>query len=108
MERKFNMNKTKKALVLWLFLGLFLGIFGSVKAQTSCTVQSQAQLLQAFSDNAPTKSITPQVLRNLVCSTFSASGFAPSAFIAWFFSLPTTPVNGSPTFWNNGGMLSYS
>lgn len=56
-------------------LRLFLAIVGlaafagSGNAQTSCTVKTQNQLLQSFSDNAPAGSITPGTLRNFVCST---------------------------------------
>lgn len=39
------------------------------RAQQACTPQTQAQLLAAFSDSAPPGSITPQVMRNFVCST---------------------------------------
>ncbi len=37
-------------------------------AQTACTPKTSQQLLQSFSDNSPAGSITPQILRNFVCS----------------------------------------
>src|ERR1700722_6260913 len=43
-------------------------------AQTACTVQSQAVLLMEFNDNTPPASITPQIMRNLICSAVGGPG----------------------------------
>lgn len=56
-----------------LIVGVVVG-FGLVlapmagMAQIACTPQTQSQLLTSFSDNAAKSSITPQTMRNLVCS----------------------------------------
>jgi hypothetical protein len=44
------------------------------RAQTGCSVWTQAQLLNAASDSLPQYSITPQVFRNLVCSLTAIGG----------------------------------
>jgi len=54
----------------WVGL-LLLASAPLVSAQTGCVQQTQAQLLAALSDNAPPGSITPQVIRNVVCSLAS-------------------------------------
>lgn len=51
-----------------------LWVSPGVRAQTGCQAVSQAQLLQWFSDNADWRSITPQMLRDFVCSTSTGGG----------------------------------
>jgi hypothetical protein len=60
----------KSRLVLALFISIFVSI-GVAKAQTSCTTITQTQILNSFSDNAAVGSITPQTLRNFVCSIYN-------------------------------------
>lgn len=74
---------------------------GTASAQTSCSVETQAQLLNAFSDLAPPGSITPGVLRNFVCSTVAPSG--ASAFNPSFSGVFTnTQMNVPYSFITNG------
>lgn len=69
------MNKLFSA-VFGLSFGLL--VTGSSFAQTSCIPQSQTQLLLAFSDSSPAGSITPQVMRNFVCSVPTLASVAAS------------------------------
>lgn len=55
-------------------------------AQTQCTIQTQAQLLAEFSDLAPPGSITPQLLRNFICTSLN---------------LATGPISGAANPWVN-------
>lgn len=50
------------------------GLTGIAHAQTSCTVQTQSQLLFAFADNVAPASIVPANIRNLVCSVPGLAG----------------------------------
>lgn len=47
---------------------LVLTILPSAYAQTGCTQQAQTSLLSQFSDNAPTGSIRPSSIRNVICT----------------------------------------
>lgn len=78
---------------LGLGLALAAGWCNWANAQTSCSTQGKAQLLTEFSDVAAPGSITPQVLRNFVCSTiiFSDSG------TPWVIQGPVT-FNGAVVF----------
>lgn len=58
---------------------LCLGLHHTAKAQTSCAVQTQAQVLASFADNVPAGAITPQTMRNFVCSVFTPSYLEASA-----------------------------
>lgn len=50
----------------------FLAVAGVAQAQTSCSTLPQATVLSTLSDNAAAGSITPQTIRNVVCSTLPA------------------------------------
>lgn len=81
------------------FLGLVSGVLmlglAPAMAQTSCTAQSQAQLLTSFSDAAAPGSITPQTLRNFVCST---TGLLPAGVVQLpIYTVATLPVCNSNT-----------
>ena len=62
----------RKTVALAVGLGIVMGAPLGAHAQTSCTVQTQSQLLSAFSDSVPAGSITPQTMRDFVCSTLLA------------------------------------
>lgn len=53
---------------LALGLALALGWGQGALAQTACSTQNTASLLGQFSDNAGAGSITPQNVRNVICS----------------------------------------
>lgn len=59
---------------LLLAAAAFIGLVGGAHAQTSCTVQTQSQLLFKFADNVAPSSIVPSDLRNLVCSIPNLAG----------------------------------
>jgi len=50
---------------------LTIGAAAGAHAQTGCTIQTKAQLLNAMADNTAQYGLTPQVLRNFVCSVTS-------------------------------------
>ncbi len=54
----------------FLFAALLCVLPCSAWAQLGCTPQAQAVLLNQFSDLAPAGSITPQNIRNIICSIF--------------------------------------
>lgn len=60
----------KKLLALFIVLvGLgSLAFWEPARAQLGCTALTQAQILSSFSDNVPSGGITPQTMRNFVCS----------------------------------------
>ena len=60
----------RKAFFSVIFLAALA--FGSieVKAQIGCTVQTETQILNSLADNVGPGAITPQTLRNFVCSIY--------------------------------------
>jgi len=83
------MGRQVTKILLWLALLITAFLVPiSARAQTSCSLQTKGQLLSSFSDNVPNKDITPQTIRNFVCSVF-----------------PIAPVvTSGPNFYN---VLSY-
>jgi len=63
-------------------------------AQTSCTVTARSTLLTQLSDNAAAGSITPQIIRNLLCT--SAPGLAAIGDAQTVVTSPTSFTATAP------------
>ncbi len=59
-------------LLIWSAGVVLLAAPKAAEAQVQCTAMSEALLLQAFSDTAAPAGITPQTMRNLICSLFTS------------------------------------
>jgi hypothetical protein len=82
--------------------GLWLGLVAGgaplgAHAQLACTIQTQSQLLAEFSDLVPAGAITPQIMRNFVCSSVGIT----QTFTANIN--PNALQTNTLTFTNNGG-----
>src|SRR5580698_8682551 len=56
---------------LWALVALLGLVAGVARAQNQCSTLSQTQVLASFADTVGPGAITPQDLRNQVCSTGS-------------------------------------
>ena len=82
--------------LIWAFMSLlvWLSMTAPSGAQVQCTPKTQAQLLAAFSDNTHPSGITPQTMRNFVCSTSVPGG--PLNLPSWATTgRPTAPAQGA-------------
>lgn len=90
----------RKALAVTVCLAALV-CASAANAQTACVPQTRTQLLNSFADNVPPASITPQTMRNLVCSVLNLNlnlvgqSLALSGGVSPVLSTPGVIVDGS-------------
>jgi hypothetical protein len=84
-----------KCLLIFAFMLMLMSSW-SAHAQTGCTPPTLALNLTALEDGQPAGSITPQIIRNLACSTAILSN--PQTFTAAQRGQPSTLTISTSTF----------